>query len=531
MSATPQDGQRTLAGRLVKGPVGFREMLQRLGPTFIKIGQFLALRPDLVPQEYCDELMHLLDQVPPFQWAQARAILREELGQEPEEIFAYINPRPIAAGSLAQAHFARLKNGEPVAVKIQRPDIRARVDRDLRRARLIAQLLQVSNVGLFASPREIVQEVSSWMMEELDFKRELANMSRLYRLTAGSPYEVVPKPYPDLSSSRVLTAEYLRGVPVSEILVSINSGLRAETERVDRLGIDWDYFAANLVRATLRQMFDYQFFHADLHPGNLLVLPGEGIGYVDFGLCDSLDETVRKEQLRYMAAIYNNDIEQMFRTMTDLLIPSDATDVEAFRKDFMAETRTMFVRRQESEQGEGAERSPVAQWLIGIMRAARQHGYSIPTRILSMYRALLTAETVATRLSTRVNLRSVGREFFEELAVNDALRSLDPNSWRPVLLSVLSLWRDAPGQVQQLLSEMSEGSFTLRVNVTEAPKVNRARNRRARLLATTILSVGVALLLVRPQPPTPLGISLTWLLAAALALLYLLTYIQWRRLR
>lgn len=518
------------------GPSGFRELLQKLGPTFIKLGQFLALRPDLFPQKYCEELMGLWDQVSPFRWEQARAILREDFGREATEVFNFVNPRPLAAGSLAQAHLARTREGQEVVVKIQRPQIHIRVSKDLRRAKVLARLLQVGGFSLIASPGELFRELRTWMMQEIDLNHELENLGRLYRLTVNSPYEKVPKPYPNLSSARVLTAEFLSGVPVSEILIALRSGRPEELERVKTLGVDWNLFAANLVRSTLGQIFRYQFFHADLHPGNLLVLPGNVVGYVDFGLCDELDETVRKEQLRYLAAVYSGDVEQMFKALTEVLIPGDRSDVEGLRMDFMAETRTWLGRSASSAIDGGnsrsrTDRSPIAQWMVGVMRATRRHGYRVPTQVLSMYRALLTAEAVATSLAPTLDLRSVGREFFSDLAIEEAFHSLEPGEWQPFLLNVLALWRDLPGQLRQTVTDLSEGRLTLRVDVSESQKTAGIRSRRVRLLVTSILSIGIALLVTQAHLPKLFGVSLSWPLFGALVLLYISTYVQWRRLR
>ena len=520
----------------MRGPAGFRELLQRLGPTFIKLGQFLALRPDLVPQEYCDELMGLLDQVPPFPWEQARAILREDFRREPTEVFDFINPRPLAAGSLAQAHLARTRDGQEVAVKIQRPQIHSRVSKDLRRGKVLARLLQVSGFSLIASPRELFQELRTWMMQEIDLNHELENLTRLYRLTLNSPYEKVPKPYPDLSSARVLTAEFLSGVPVSEILIALRSGRPEELERVKNFGADWNQFAANLVRSTLGQIFRYQFFHADLHPGNLLVLPGNVVGYVDFALCDEMDETVRKEQLRYITAVYSGDLEQMFKALTQVLIPGDRTDIEGLRMEFMFETRTWLGRSANSgidgvNNRSRMDPSPIAQWMVGVMRATRRHGYKVPTQILSMYRALLTAEAVATSLAPELDVRAVGQEFFSALAVEEAFRALQPEKWQPILLNALALGQDLPGQLRQIVADLTEGRLTVKVDVSENPRTARTRSRRVRLLVTSILSIGIALLITQADLPRLFGISLFWPLYGVLVLLYISTYFQWRRLR
>lgn len=524
-----------ILGRIVKGPPGLRQLLQRLGPTFIKIGQFLALRPDLIPQEYCDELLGLVDQVPPFPWDQALQILQEDLADDPKTLFALINPRPVAAGSLAQTHAARLHDGTEVAIKVQRPNIRERVARDLTRANLIARVLAVSGVRLVISPRELLEELSGWLMQELDFKRELANLTRLYQAASDSRAERIPKPFPEKSGSRVLTAEFLRGVPVSEIMAARRSGRPEELERVQRLNVDWDEFAANLMEATLGQIFRYKFFHADLHPGNLLLLTGNTIGYVDFGLCDELDDTVRRSQLRYFTAVYNRNVEEMFRALTELLIPGERADLEGLRMDFLKETsgwlsrsRTSVVERSKRKPG---ERSPVAQWLTGVMRAARTHGFQAPPRILSMYRALLSAESIANELAPGVNLRPVGQNFFASLAVEEVVQSLQPVRLQGLLLNILSLWRDSPGQIRQILTEFTEGRFLMKVEAAESSRVSRARDRRTKLLATAILSVGVALLAGQTPAQPWHRAPIREILYGVVFLLYVLAFIQWRRLR
>lgn len=537
MSRVINNPKRSFIERRIKGPVGFRQFLERAGPTFIKIGQYLALRPDLIPQEYCFELMRLMDEVPPAPWAEAKAILTADLGQAPEVLFAHVNPKPVAAGSLAQTHVAHLLDGTEVALKIQRPDIRARVLRDLKRARLLARLLELSGGSFIVSPREVVQEISRWMLQEIDFKHELANLSRLHRLADDSPSEKIPQPYPELSADRVLTSEYLQGIPFSDILRMLRSDRVAANRKFEDLGINCESLAKNLITACLRQVFRYQFFHADLHPGNLIALPDSIIGFVDFGLCDELDENVREKQVRYLAAVYNGQVDQIYKALTEILIRSDKTDIEAFRRDFTA-LPLNWTRRDNGDSDthpvparRADERSPVAHWMIRVMRLAREHHMKVPARILSMYRALLTAETVANQLSPGVSLRSVGRDFFEDLQLREAVESFEPDNVKTILVNELSLVRDAPGSLHQILSEVADGRFTLNVNVSEAPSVKRGHDRRARLLVTAILAVGVAVLLSIPNLPVLMGVSVSWPLTGFLLLLYLWALIQWRRLR
>jgi ubiquinone biosynthesis protein len=534
VSTIPRQPEESLLGRLVGGPRGFRELLERLGPTYVKIGQSIALRPDLIPEAYVLELMRLLDSVPPFAWDEAKAVIADDLGDDPARIFAYVNPHPVAAGSLAQTHLARLHDGTEVAVKVQRPGIRTAVARDLGRARLLARVFELGHVSLVVSPRELVDELRVSMLEELDMQNELENLIRLYRLAEGSAIQRIPRPYPNLSGSRVLTVEYIRGIPFSEILLALRSGEADELERVEALGLDLHRLAENLIAASLTQIFRYGFFHADLHPGNLIALPGERIGLVDFGLCNELDETEQERQTRYLAALYGRNVDQIFAALTEVLVPSDEADIAAFRRDFSAETRSWLGRIWDDRTNGGpprGERSPIGEWMVGVMQLARQHQLGLPPRTLSMYRTLLTAETVAHELDTSADLGSVGREFFTALRFEQTLRGLRPDHLQQLGLNLVGLVRDSPGQLHQILSELADGRFTVAMNVAEAPRAERARNRRARIIATAVLSVSVAVVLAVPGLPAVGGVSLGWPLGALLVFLYAATALQWRRMR
>ncbi|HEV7894080.1 MAG TPA: AarF/UbiB family protein [Pyrinomonadaceae bacterium] len=521
----------------IRSPRQFREFLERLGPTFIKIGQYLSQRPDILPQEYCDELIKLLDRVPPFPWEVARDILTRELGGPPDQVFAFINFRSVAAGSLAQVHLARLHDGTEVAVKIQRPDIRERVMRDLKRVRLISRILEMSGANLVVSPHEVMDELTEWMMQEIDFKHELANVRRLERLVGNSSFQRVPHPFPNYCTGKVLTTEYLRGVPVSEILVAMRSGHAEQAKLTFLQGVDIDRFAANLITATLTQVLRYQFFHADLHPGNLLALPDNVVGYVDFGLCDELDERVRDNQIEIISAVYSGEMDAIFNALTEILVPGQTTDMESFRRDFVHETRSLESGGRARTGGNGnnterdADRSPIANYLVGLMRAARRNHLQVPARVLSMYRALLTAETVAFQLGTSDGIRRIGRSFFRTLQRERVVDELsDPSNFEPTLLSLLNLKRDAPRHLNQILTELADGSLSLRVRASESPRDSVSRDRRARLVSVSILSVSVSLLLTIPGLPSFYGYSLAWPLTAILVLLYVWILIRLRRM-
>ncbi|HKY05050.1 MAG TPA: AarF/ABC1/UbiB kinase family protein, partial [Blastocatellia bacterium] len=297
-------------------PAQFRELLERLGPTFIKLGQFLALRPDLIPQPYCDELLKLVDAVESFPFPVARRIITEDLGAPPEQRFVWINPRPIAAASLAQVHEARTFDGEIVAVKVQRENVHERVKKDLRRARLLSRIFDLSGLTLGVSVPDVLKELARWMRDELDMELELRNITRMYELARDVDMMRVPRPYPELSGRRVLTAEFLEGYPFSELLRLVRVG---QPDMIKSFGLDIDNLARNLIHTILWQIFRFKFFHADTHPGNLIAMPNDVVGFVDFGLTETLDATHRPGILRFVSAVYSNDVEGMLHALTEVL--------------------------------------------------------------------------------------------------------------------------------------------------------------------------------------------------------------------
>jgi ubiquinone biosynthesis protein len=508
----PADAARRLAS-----------LLTRLGPTFVKIGQYLALRPDILPQAYCDELLTLVDRSEPFAWSEAERIVEAELGAPVSELFDSIERRPIGAGSLAQVHRAHLHDGAVVAIKILRPGIERRVARDIRRMRLVGQLVKRLGITLPISVAELADELAEWLRQEIDFERELDNARKLQPLAAGSTLQRIPRTYLHLSSSRVITYEYLEGIRVNNILAELR-GVRPERASGPLLTVEERReFAERLVTATLIQIFRYRFFHADLHPGNLLVLPDRRVGFVDFGLCDKLDETVRANQLSYVSAIYAGNQPRIFKALTEVLVARPESDVEGLRRDFDAE-----MRAGTQEHG-GA--SSTANALIGVLRVARRNGYQIPSDVLSLYRALVTVETLATELGLPNGLRDVGGRFFAELRRDEKFDQLfDRDRLQQVLLNTLTLTQDGPAQLAQILADAADGSVRLRVESTDAARVVRSQNRRARLWTAAILAVSVAVLLTIPNLPLVFGVPLEWPLGVALGGLYLACAVLWRRL-
>jgi ubiquinone biosynthesis protein len=516
-------------------PLWLRQRLEHLGPTFVKFGQYLALRSDLLPQSYCDALYGLLDRAAPMPWSEVHGVLVADFGTAYREIFVGLQEEPTASGSIAQVHRCHLRDGTAVALKIRRPNIEARVRRDLQKARLLANLVSAAGVPVVIPPREVVRELAAWMWQEIDFRQELASLISLHRYSLESSIQTIPRPHPLLCTANVLTLQYLVGVRLTDLAAFAPAGVGIDAQALRERGIDIERFAQNLVTASLDQVFRNRFFHADPHPGNLLIMEGNKVGFVDFGLCQSLEETVREGQMRYFSALYRRDTAQMFKALSEILVSTDRTDAESFRRDFLVETDAWTHRRQMVQTGsnrfqDDGEDTPLSQFMIGVMRAANRNHLEVPVRVLSMYRALLTVDTIAGRLGTQASLGSAGRAFFLDQRLEQVLESLTPEQQLVQALQAAELYRQAPGQISDLLAEAAAGTLTLKVEVTESTRSSRSRMAQTRLVVTAILLVALTLLLLRPDLPEIYGLPSSWLVSVIVLLIYGWIVVQWRRL-
>ena len=273
--------------------IHFRLALEEAGPTFVKFGQILSTRPDLLPISFITELSKLVDSVSPESWEVMHALLTRELGCEPEQVFASIDPQPIASASLSQVHAAVLPDGQEVVIKIQRPNITAVIDTDLEILSVLAARAQTTSLGKVSDFTGIADDFSFTLRNELDYQREGRNADRLREIFTEVPHILyIPKVYWELSTRQILVMERIYGIKISDI------------PALDAAGYDRHKVALHSASATVKQVLEDGFFHADPHSGNYLILPGEMIGLVDFGKVGYLSDRDRMDLIRlYIVAI------------------------------------------------------------------------------------------------------------------------------------------------------------------------------------------------------------------------------------
>ena len=400
--------------------------LEELGGLWIKLGQALALRFDILPADYCLQFFQLLNRIEPFSGQSARTILEHELRRPVERVFPVFEWRPYAAASIGQVHRAELPDGTRVAVKIQRPGIRALVRADLTLMRIVAAVIDaVPGIGQL-NARALVAEFARWTEEELDYRVEAKHAAVLRQNAADDPLERNPLVYADYTTARVLTMEYLDGVPVIDIITAIHRRDTTFLNGIAARGHDLKRIAAHVVWNALNQIYRFGFFHADPHPANLIVLRGDAIGYVDFGIVGKLDDQTTAA-LRYFAqTLFAGHTAAAIEEFMRFVTPSARTDLQAARRDLIA---AMSGYVESARVGPSAVGPTADIFEVEMLAVVRRHHMALDPDAVRYLKAVLTAEALVKELDPEFDLRTYENRFFGRLMELETAEALDPRRW------------------------------------------------------------------------------------------------------
>jgi predicted unusual protein kinase regulating ubiquinone biosynthesis (AarF/ABC1/UbiB family) len=405
--------------RRMPGPVRLRGGLESLGGGWIKLGQLLALRFDLLPEAYCVELFNLLNRVAPFPYVEVERIIRQELGQPIDELFTSFEPEPFGSASIGQVHDAVLPDGRRVAVKVQRPGIDALLMCDISLMYHVSRLLDLTHLLGGTRSREVIDELARWTREELDYTVEAANAATMRANVRDESTEYDPEVFPDYTTRRVLTSERVDGLLLVEVIRDLRADREGATRRLRAAGYDLDRAAANVVWNFLGQAYENGIFHGDLHPANLLILPGNRIGYVDFGIVGRLPEAVHELLGRYAMRLFGGEAEAAIDDFLKWLRPSATTNLAAARRE-MTELTQRFL--DELAAATSRRREILARYQIDLLSAARAHRMVIDPAVILYVKVVLTIDAVTSELSPSLDLQSLIERFFSELII-EGLRS------------------------------------------------------------------------------------------------------------
>jgi ubiquinone biosynthesis protein len=485
----PADAPDASAAAPTARPLGerLRELLEDLGPTFIKLGQILSTRPDVVPAALAEAMERLQDGAPRLDLEVVRGVIASELGRSVEQVFVRFDEAPLATASIAQVHRAViLREGREMAVvvKVQRPGIKELMQADLSLLRWLARAAEgtIEEASAYA-PTTIVDQFAAVLREELDFRHELKNIERARTNFAGRPeLLVVPEPVPEASGERVLVMEFLAGAKVTEA---------AKDPKQDREAI-----LHRIVDTTFKQVFEDGFFHGDPHPGNVLVLPDGRIGMIDYGLWGRLSVSQQDQLIDLLSSIAFKSPPTMTRLVLRMGQVPPGFDRGAFEREVRA-LMDRYVGVSLAQLSSGS--------LIGdAVDVIRRHRIQIPPEFAVLARATATLEGVLREVYPAFDLQALALPYVKKLL----LRRFDVERAGPeamgLLLGVRDFVNEVPGQIDQLLRDLSTGRFQVSIRpesfqaLDTAQRVQGLRQVLTTLAAADMLAAAIASLQADP---------------------------------
>jgi len=471
-------------GKPTPPPLGtaqrLRMALEELGPTFIKLGQVLSTRPDLLPPVYVAELAKLQDTVPPVPWGTIRGQIDAELGTPLEEVFTDLEPQPIAAASLSQVHAATLPGGIQVVAKVQRPNIQKMIETDLEILFDLARLLQERTpLGEIYDLVRIAEEFAVTLRAELNFYREGRNADRFRANFADEPHLYIPKVYWDYTTRRLLVLEHIKGIKVDDI------------EALDAAGYDRSRIARHAVRMIVKEIVEDGYFHADPHPGNLIVMPGEIIGAMDFGMVGYLSRRMQIALMRlYVAAVQLNE-EVIVDQLIHMGVVTGTLDRIGLRRDVTRMLRKYYGMPLEAMQ--------THEVMEEAMTIAFRHHLHLPSELWLLGKTLAMMEGLALKLVPDFDFFAVSQPYVRRFMRH----MVSPSMWGPPLLKGMGDWAELLGLIprvgSQLLTRFERGELEIILSHKELDqalvRLDRSANRLSLSMLLAALIVGLALLI------------------------------------
>ncbi|HEU4441068.1 MAG TPA: AarF/UbiB family protein, partial [Burkholderiales bacterium] len=467
-----------------------------LGPTFVKLGQILATRVDLLPPQWIAELEKLQDQAPPAASPAVHAQLTEDLGQPPEAAFAAFDPEPIAAGSIAQVHRARLVDGAEVAIKVRRPGIVPVVEADLRLLARLAEMLEATGPDIARlRPREVVRQFTRTVRAELDLAAECRNAERVAQSFRDNPAIVVPKVYWEWSGERVNVQEFIDGTPSRD-----PSALAAA-------GLDRRVLAHRGAQAMLKMVLEDGFFHADPHPGNVFYLPGNRVAFIDFGMAGHLSERRRDELVRLLAGLVGRDADSVVDVLLDWA-GGERIDAEKLAVDIDA-----FIDRH---HGVALQDLRMGAMLADMTALLREHSLALPADLALVLKACVTLETYGRELDPDFDMVGEAAPFLRAATLaRSGPAALAKRGWRAAA-ALAQIAGELPQDLRELIRAARSGRLQMHFDLTSLQsfgrQVDTSANRLAIGIVTAALIVGSSIVMTVEGGPTLLGLPLFGLL-------------------
>jgi len=467
-----------------------RMVCEELGPTFVKFGQVLSNRPDLIPFELVLEFEKLQDEVPPMPDDVVKQVVEEELKTDINTLFAWFDPIPFASASMAQVHKVTLHTGKRAALKIQRPGIKAVILEDIKVMYTIAEVLEnrIPSIKSF-DPVGLVKNFEDSILKELDFINESINIQRFYNNLSldqsSDQYADAPQVYQDYTTEKVLAMEFMAGIKINRL------------QKLKEKGIDTKVIARRLSISFFKQIFEYGFFHADPHPGNLLVLPNRHICYLDFGMMGTILPRDIKVFGQLFSSITDRDVKKIIQTIQQLSEDTVVKDMRSLEFDVNEFVEKYYVRE--------LHKNELSTLFLELKDIIVAHGLKVPTYFYLFARALVTLEGVLEKLDPELDQFEMVRPYFSQ----SIRRNYSPvRMGKKVFNSLYELtdyMEDFPSDLKNVIRKISKGK--IEVDLTHKgidPMIHTFKRLTSHLISAFImvaLIIGSALFIISKIPP------------------------------
>lgn len=460
-----------------------RRAIEELGPTYIKIGQILSTRKDLLDQDIIDELSKLRDNVEVYDTDIAKEIFKQELGCDIYDVFINFDENPIAAASIGQVYQASFKSGEEVIIKIQRPNIEETIKSDLEILKTISISLKDLNKDIDIDLFSVVEEFQNQLLRELDYNFEAINAIKFGKMFKDTDEVYIPKIYNEYSTKRVLVMEKIVGIKLNDINAITNLGW--DTKKISDIGI----------RSLFKQIFEYGFFHADPHPGNIFVIDQNTISYIDFGMIGIIDRKTLNSLDEIAISVVEKNIDKIIYILTEMNSISTDIDLRGLRQDLLYLIHYYYDAP--------IERINIGDILNEVFRFLRNYKVNIPSQLSILAKTIITLEGTARQLNPEFSVESIGNEFMKHYYLNkvnvERILLDSKNNIEELLLDVKTI----PKQMKGILRNIEKNNVKITIEEVKLTTLERIINDMATQLSLSLvlasMVVGSSLIISSPN--------------------------------
>ena len=438
----------THSAKSTPSPEEFARDLAAMGPAFIKFGQLLSTRPDILPPPYLEALTYLQDKCEPFDFEQVQQIIEGELGVKINKAFASFEKTPIASASLGQVHKAELHDGRLVAVKVQRPQVRKQVLADIDSLQSAATLLEkTTEIGKQIRFVKVMNHFRKVLLKELDYRQEARHLSILSENLKNFPLIVVPEPVDDYSTDKVLTMDFIKGKKATSI-----SPLRM-------IEIDGDALAGELFRAYLKQLVDDGFMHADPHPGNVHLTDDNRIALLDLGMVAHIPYDFQERYLRLLLALSDGRSKEVY----DEILKVSSLSADADERGFRLFIDSLVADQANSQMSD----MKTGRMVLQMIRGAAQHGFLLPVELSMVGKTLLNLDQIARTLAPSFDPNQAIQEYAADLLKNRMLKTVSPSHLFSRLLETKNLVATLPENLNKIVTKVADNEIEIKVKAID----------------------------------------------------------------